>query len=73
MTWPRLWRLWQEPAPGSCWELDGAPRRVCYVEGSARDRMVVAQIPVATLLAKNVRMSLGEWRCWWVFAREVRP
>jgi hypothetical protein len=73
LTWPRLWRLWSEPRPGSMWWADGSPREVWYVEGAPGERVVVARIPVAPLLVRPVRMSLWAWRCWWVFAREVRP
>ena len=68
MTWPRLWRLFQEPTPGSRWELEGEQREVWYVEG----RRVVARVPGPQGATRSVRVPLGEWRCWWAFAKEVQ-
>lgn len=75
MTWPRLWRLWQEPAPNTQWSNGrGLVLWVQYLEGIPGARSVCLGV-----LARNPdrwvreRASLWAFRRNWVWMREVRP
>lgn len=76
MTWPRLWRLFTVPRPGTRWT-DGAgwDIDVCYLEGAPGPRRVVVRDtwPAFPSLGRPYPVPLWTFRRTWVWCREVRP
>lgn len=76
--WPRLWRLWQEPAPNTKWTSGTEEVWVWYATGNEESRYVVLcrrHTAVDALGASNWSreglVSMSRWRREWVWMREV--
>lgn len=70
MTLPRFWRLWTWANPGTYWTRGGLTYQVLRYEGTSSDRKVILRC-VKGLPAQPTALRVGEWRRWWLLAREV--
>lgn len=72
MSWPRLWRLWREPAAGSQWmDAAGHVVHVHFVTGPGQARRVAYCERETLRWGGYVECSLWAFRCWWVWLGEV--